>query len=646
MILENDDLSVELHGSLPVVKAYVHKSSGEEIGGDERATPLIINGAEVGWDTMSIELDQTATSASFRLKYGDISFSYSIRVENAELQISIAEIDGPLESIGFRGSTLLRVSDPEYRYARITTSEPDTMGKKWWREEFGRVGEGDSRCRVMHGCLYQPRKLCVFAHSNYPLLPEIHTGSKDAYEVALSDYRYAVRSRTMWPLRVKVVFLEDYNGDGEIDWSDFALWVNRTLPDADHLYRETISYKIFLTMRNEMVSTTYEQAIEIVRAIHNITDSIPQLVYLVGWQFQGHDDKYPSLSEFNPRPGGPILLRRLIDEGRDRYSTTISYHINIDDTYTDSPDWDPNYMGKNGVIHALDWESGNFTRRMNEMFELVPVEKTIHVDNTRICNNHNASFDDIGELEELFCGLAPMADWLKEKGLSVTTEGSNGIPIDGTLLFDGWFHYERGVMARQMLHRKIVGGGTGRHCGELTARDYALGSNIHVDFSYERRQAVVNYREDFRGMVDRIYLGSLLYLYFLQRELIVCRVDDDGRVHIEYDDGTNVDIVSDHSMTVTKGDMIIAKDNDTRCIPLNGELYIYAQIGNGEVMTFMLPPEWHGKSIKMIRLTRDGSEEDDSREGENEPLYKILDDRIEFRFMVPYQPYKAVLVDG
>ena len=96
-------------------------------------------------------------------------------------------------------------------------------------------------------------------------------------------------------------------------------------------------------------------------------------------------------------------------------------------------------------------------------------------------------------------------------------------------------------------------------------------------------------------------------------------------------------------MTVTRGDMVIAKDNDTRCIPLNNALYIYAQIGNGEVMTFMLPPKWHGKEIKMVRLTRDGIEADDFNAIELEPLYKILEDRIVFRFMMPYQPYKATL---
>ena len=87
--------------------------------------------------------------------------------------------------------------------------------------------------------------------------------------------------------------------------------------------------------------TTYPQMMEIVRAIHNVADGIPQLIYLVGWQNQGHDDNYPTMDRINPRPGGRHRLLRAIDECKRDYDTTVSYHINIDDAYPESPDWGP-----------------------------------------------------------------------------------------------------------------------------------------------------------------------------------------------------------------------------------------------------------------------------------------------------------------
>ena len=653
MLLENGTLRVQLHDGIPVVASYTHLATGQTLLGDTQPTPLTFNGATVDWGDLTLDHSATATSAAFHVTYGDISFDYRFDLEADCLRLRIDGIEGPLATLGFGGSPLLQVSDREYRYARISVSEPSENGKKWWREHFGSVGGDEAACDVIRGCVYHPDRLCAFVHGNFPLLPERHENGAAGYSVALNDYRYRVRSRTMWPLDVRVVFLRDYNGDGVIDWSDWALWVNRTLPDADELYRSTISYKMFLTIKNDQVFTTYPQMMEIVRALHNVADGIPQLIYLVGWQFQGHDDGYPSMDRVNPRPGGKQRLLRAIDECERRYGTTVSYHVNIDDAYPDSPDWDPAYMSAMdwdpsdggrpcGVVHALDWELGHFRRRMEAMMREVPVSRTLHVDNTRICNAVGRDFDGIGELEELYCGLLPMAEWLKEKGITLTTEGTNGMPIDGPLLFSGWFHYDCGLIGRQMLHRKMVGGGPGRHFGELYARDYGIGSNIHVDFAYARREFEVSYLEDFRGIVDRIYLGSLLYLYFLEREMVVARGTWPDEIHIEYDDGTVVDITSRHTMTVVRGDMVIAKDNDTRCIPLGDALYIYSPVGDRQ--SFVLPSEWHGKPLRIVMLSRDGPEEHD----EALPArwkYRVKHDRIDFHWMPPYVPYKVTLAD-
>jgi hypothetical protein len=216
------------------------------------------------------------------------------------------------------------------------------------------------------------------------------------------------------------------------------------------------------------------------------------------------------------------------------------------------------------------------------------------------------------------------------------------MPIDGPLLFSGWFHYDCGLIGRQMLHRKMVGGGPGRHFGELYARDYALGSNIHVDFAYGRRDVVVSYLEDFRGMVDRIYLGSLLYLYFLEREMVVCRGTWPDDIHMEYDDGTVVDITSRYTMTVVRGDMVIAKDNDTRCVPLGDALYIYSPVGDRQ--SFVLPSEWHGKPLRIVMLSRDGVEEHDFALPAD-AHYHVKHDRIDFHWMATYVPYKVTLAD-
>jgi len=35
-------------------------------------------------------------------------------------------------------------------------------------------------------------------------------------------------------------------------------------------------------------------ALKVIKRVHDITGGVPQVVLLTGWQFEGHDSKYPS----------------------------------------------------------------------------------------------------------------------------------------------------------------------------------------------------------------------------------------------------------------------------------------------------------------------------------------------------------------
>src|SRR5207249_699518 len=92
------------------------------------------------------------------------------------------------------------------------------------------------------------------------------------------------------------------------------------------------------------VYLTFEQALEVIERLDRITCGAPKIVYLVGWQFNGHDSKYPAWSEVNHRlkraqdPTALESLKWLMREGR-KHHTTVSLHINALDAYEDSPLW-------------------------------------------------------------------------------------------------------------------------------------------------------------------------------------------------------------------------------------------------------------------------------------------------------------------
>lgn len=95
---------------------------------------------------------------------------------------------------------------------------------------------------------------------------------------------------------------------------DYYDWEKTSKPERPWLlpYHQTLVTKIFLCRKNpagdaQQVYLTFAQALEVIKKLDNITCGIPKIVYLVGWQYDGHDSKYP--------PHGLKLTNVLNDPG-------------------------------------------------------------------------------------------------------------------------------------------------------------------------------------------------------------------------------------------------------------------------------------------------------------------------------------------
>lgn len=130
---------------------------------------------------------------------------------------------------------------------------------------------------------------------------------------------------------------------------DFKMYVT-----PRHDYSKTFVTKLFMAQAEfdgrykrrdngrTTVRMTCEQAVEIIKGMDNITLGMPKVVYLVGWQYNGHDSKYPAFFDGNyalKRPQDRTALESLrwvMSEGK-KYNTAVSVHINMIDAYEDSP---------------------------------------------------------------------------------------------------------------------------------------------------------------------------------------------------------------------------------------------------------------------------------------------------------------------
>jgi hypothetical protein len=199
-------------------------------------------------------------------------------------------------------------------------------------------------------------------------------------------------------------------------------------------------------------------------------------LYLVGWQYNGRDSKYPAWAEVNPclkRAQDATALespRWLMREGP-KHHTTVSLHINMLDAYEDSPLW-REYLEKDIIAkdkrgtplkgemmgglqsyqlsYAREWETGCAKRRIDGLLKMLPELKeahTIHIDafHTYPPIPHAYPQGRYPDRDSTFKGISPLLGYgpeqesaaqrktfryFRDYGLDVTSEGSTFLRPD------------------------------------------------------------------------------------------------------------------------------------------------------------------------------------------------------------------------
>lgn len=194
------------------------------------------------------------------------------------------------------------------------------------------------------------------------------------------------------------------------------------------------------------VVNTFEDALAMIRTIDHITQGLRKILYLVGWQYLGHDDKYPDFFEVKAalkRPQDASArdsLLWLMQEAK-KYHTIVSVHINLNDAYENAPSFDRYVKAyaliqkKNGkpdpieryngrkcykVSFKEEWESGLFQERVDRLLKLLPLQEaaTVHVDNFQCYHNYSPSVS-IREMQKY---RQKMIEYVRAKGIDITSE--------------------------------------------------------------------------------------------------------------------------------------------------------------------------------------------------------------------------------
>jgi len=418
-----------------------------------------------------------------------------------------------------------------------------------------------------------------------------------------------------------------------------------------HLYHQTLTMKLF--MAQALYDSTYkrkdngktelylncEQALDVIRRIDNITLGIPKIIYLVGWQYNGHDSKYPAWFEGNEsikRPGDPSALESIkwLMKEAVKYHTTVSLHINMFDAYEDSPLWDKyvknNIIARNNdstlrkgewgypISYAQEWKTGFARKRIDTLCRLLPVEKagTIHIDAFHSWppvpvkrKNGKDSIDLKQTPISPFLGFTvkdeteaqrQIFSYWASKGIDVTSEG---VDFLRETAFEGFQHMAWWFGGKSDYYIKWP---ASYYCGGMDRSMWGklFGSSMHGEDIVRKDPGKLT------GFKQNFCLKTAVWYYLNRLDRLYLINGKDFR-SVCFSDNVKV-FLSENDYRITRGEMLIL-ENDNLFIPalwMGTNTIVSYSMSGYKNRKWVLPDDWSGATtVKLYRVTDLGVKE-------------------------------------
>ncbi len=402
----------------------------------------------------------------------------------------------------------------------------------------------------------------------------------------------------------------------------------------NHDYSQTLVMKIGLAVPDgkgsSKVINSFESALEIIKTVDHLTLGIPKIIYLVGWQYNGHDDKYPAFFEVNKalkRPQDTSAresLLWLMNEAK-KYHTIVSLHINMTDAYDDSPLWneyvDKDMISKTGsgklmvigkyndrkayqINYKNEWQNGYAQMRIDHLLELLPPLKeagTIHLDAwiVRESKGHYESAMTEAKYQK------KILNYWNDKGIDVTSEWvmdymTGYIPFAwhfNHMMQDDYLKIPANIYTGSGLNPDVrnTDFGLGFLFGKSMYGETVFPSLLKPD---DKNEWINKFNKDF-------YLNVLQYQYLNRLKRLKVEGEGDNRIAYFSNDVTT----SLRDSTVTQGNYQLRR-KDLVVFPLQWKednlLAVYSL--QQDLNEIKLPDSWTDiESVSVYRVTAEGN---------------------------------------
>ena len=393
-----------------------------------------------------------------------------------------------------------------------------------------------------------------------------------------------------------------------------------------HPYDQTLTMKVIVAIKKPGGGTNVlldlDRTLAMVQKIDQLTLGMPKILYLVGWQYDGHDSKYPAFFEVNPglkRPQDATALDSLkwFMQVARRDHTTVSVHINLRDAYQNSPLWreyldhDLLIRGDDGklvqggvwggdqsylVCYTREWNAGYTEKRLNQLLALLPIAEagTIHIDafHTQECAAQGVSRERETETQK------KIFRFLRDRGVDITSEFAGDYRIDplvGLQPMAWWFHQAlQDYLARPA---SLYTGGVDESLG-----GQLFGTSMHGE------EIAGKDPERLSGFLREFCLQTVPWYYLNRHERLRAELTPEANEAyfsgdvVSHVDRTGRIVITEHGRTIRDGDNIL--------IPAlwrqEPSLIAYSADGYAS-RTWELPAGWKGTTeVKTAEITTSG----------------------------------------
>lgn len=365
---------------------------------------------------------------------------------------------------------------------------------------------------------------------------------------------------------------------------------------------------------------SFNQAIEMVRKVSNLIDGGKQVVYIVGWQYKGHDTGYPYVFEVDPRGGTMDELKQCIKSAKD-YNAIVTMHDNYDDAYI-SPYFNDQIIAKDEfgkLYRGWPWagglsyiispkryrDTGLLAERVKRTVETYGIHSSYHLD---VLTSEGRRYDfepewaaaadlsleskkavvyefnkygiDITSeiLSHPFVGVIGMAWTTRDNPKDTLFPGERYIPLT-SMIYHGTIQYNNFVGSDDDILRGII---TGSYAG-------------WCDVSEVREQDLKAY------FLQGIPMG-LLYDYKIEDYQ-----EDDSSIFIEYENNSSVSVdKKNKNYRIFVNGQLIAHDWSTFAPGVKEGSYL-AYATKAGAIEYPVPAGWNKEmAIRAVSLTEEG----------------------------------------